>query len=210
MYLIGITGPIAVGKTTVAKLYKEMGAYLIDADNIGHKLLDMPDIKKQIVDIFGDGILGEGNKIDRSKLGKIVFESQEKIELLNAITEHHITSQVREKILELEDDGFPGILAIEAALLPKWELYKAMDLIILVDAPKWQRMNRLVRQRGLTQEDAEKRIAMQEDIFKNFHPKQALVVNNNGDFPEVHTNSMRAWLIIKENARQKALKEKET
>jgi dephospho-CoA kinase len=75
---------------------------------------------------------------------------------------------------------------------------------VLVEAPRWQRLNRLVRQLGYTQEEAERRIEAQEEIFKDFHPKKAIAVKNNGDMFELKTNALAAWLQIKDLARQKA------
>ena len=208
MFLVGITGPIAAGKTTVAKLYHEIGAYLLDADKIGHQLLEDPEIKQKIIETFGEEVLDAEGKIDRKKLGAIVFEDAEKLEKLNQIMEKPLVSALRERIIELDEYGYPGIVIVDAALLPKWDLVKAMDLVVLIDAPRWQRLNRLVRQLGYTQEEAERRIEAQEEIFKNFHPKKAIVVKNNGDMFELKTNALSAWLQIRELARQKAQRKK--
>ena len=207
MYLVGITGPIASGKTSVAKMYKEMGAYLIDADKIGHQLLERPDIKKRIIEEFGDEILTDKGKIDREKLGAIVFSDISRLEALNDIIQKPLVDIIKEQILELQESGFPGIVVIDAALLPKWDIVKLMDLVLVVDAPRWQRMNRLVRQRGLPQDEAERRIEVHEELFKEFFPKQTIVVKNNGDFMELRVQAMRAWLEIKDRIRQKAEKE---
>jgi len=207
MYLVGITGPIASGKTSVAKMYKEMGAYLIDADKIGHQLLERADIKKRIIEEFGDEILTEKGKIDREKLGAIVFSDISRLEALNDIIQKPLVDIIKEQILELQESGFPGIVVVDAALLPKWDIVKLMDLVLVVDAPRWQRMNRLVRQRGLPQDEAERRIEVHEELFKEFFPKQTIVVKNNGDFMELRVQAMRAWLEIKDRMRQKAEKE---
>ncbi|RKZ32708.1 dephospho-CoA kinase [bacterium] len=207
MYLVGITGPIASGKTSVAKMYKEMGAYLIDADKIGHQLLERPDIKKRIIEEFGDEILTDKGKIDREKLGAIVFSDISRLEALNDIIQKPLVDIIKEQILELQESGFPGIVIVDAALLPKWDIVKLMDLVLVVDAPRWQRMNRLVRQRGLPQDEAERRIEVHEELFKEFFPKQTIVVKNNGDFMELRVQAMRAWLEIKDRMRQKAEKE---
>jgi len=207
MYLVGITGPIASGKTSVAKMYKEMGAYLIDADKIGHQLLERPDIKKRIIEEFGDEILTEKGKIDREKLGAIVFSDISRLEALNDIIQKPLVDIIKEQILELQESGFPGIVVVDAALLPKWDIVKLMDLVLVVDAPRWQRMNRLVRQRGLPQDEAERRIEVHEELFKEFFPKQTIVVKNNGDFMELRVQAMSAWLEIKDRMRQKAEKE---
>lgn len=198
MYLIGITGMIASGKTTVAKLYKEMGAYLLDADKLAHEKLKNSAIKKRVVEAFGKEILGESADINRTRVAEIVFSDSEKLEELNTIMEKPITSALRDRIMELQEGGFPGVVAVDAAMLPRWNMVKAMDVIVLVEAPKWQLMNRLVRQRGLQQEDAERRIEAQENMFREFHPKQQLVVKNNGDFIELRTNAMQVWMEIKE------------
>ena len=194
---------IASGKSYVAKLYKEMGAYLLDADKIGHKLLNSNAIKKRIADAFGKEIFGDKGAIDRQKLADIVFCNKEKLMQLDDIMEKPITSVLRERIMELEDTGFPGIIAIDAALLPRWDLRNVMDMILLVEAPKWQLKNRLVRQRGLPADDAERRISAQDKLFENFHPKKSIVIKNNGDFIELRSNAMKVWMQIKELAQKK-------
>lgn len=203
MYLVGITGMIASGKTSVAKLYKDMGAYLLDADRIGHKLLRNSSVKKRISAVFGKEVFDDKGEVSREKLANVVFNDLEKLTQLDDIMGKLITSELREKILELQEGGFPGIVVIDAALLPRWELIDAMDMIIIVDAPKWQLMNRLVRQRGFSSDEAERRIAAQEPIFKNFHPKKSIIVKNNGDNIELRANAMAAWMEIKEYAKAK-------
>jgi dephospho-CoA kinase len=204
MYIVGVTGLIGSGKTQVARLYKDMGAYLIDADKLGHKLFKKSAVKKAIVEAFGNEIVGESDEIDRAKLAEIVFNDTKKLEQLDAIMEKPITQMIREKIFELQEFCFPGIIVVDAALLPKWEISKAMDVIILVESPKWQLMNRLTRQRGLSADDAENRIAAQVPLFKNFHPKTSSIVKNNGDMMELRSNAMHIWLEIKEQAKSKA------
>lgn len=204
MFLVGLTGAIASGKTTVAKMYKDMGAYHIDADKIGHNLLSQLSIKKKIVSTFGKEVLDEKGDIDRSKLGEIVFSNHENLEKLNSILEKSLTASIREKILELKESGYPGIVILEAALLPKWEIVSIMDYIVLVEAPRWQRQNRLVRQRGMKQEEADKRINAQEEIFKKFYPSKVMVVKNNGDIQELKANAMKVWLDLKKLAKLKS------
>ena len=203
MYLVGITGQIASGKTSVARMYKEMGAFLIDADKIGHKLLKDSEIKKQLVKEFGEEILDDDNEVIRDELGAKVFSSSDNLEAINKIMSKRIVSEIREVIAELQENRFPGIVVIDAALFPKWDIVKAMDIVILIEAPKWQRLNRLVRQRGLTPEDSNRRIDVQEELFKEFYPRQTIVVNNNGDFVGLRVQAMSAWLEIKDKTKEK-------
>lgn len=204
MFLVGLTGPIASGKSTVAKMYKDMGAYHIDADKIGHQLLNQTPIKKKVISVFGKEITDDKGEIDRGKLGEIVFSSADNLKKLDSILEENIIALLREKILELRESGYPGIVILEAALLPRWKIVSIMDYIVLVDAPRWQRQNRLVRQRGMRQEDADKRIDAQEEIFQKFYPSKVLVVKNNGDIQELKTNAMKVWLELRKLASSKS------
>ncbi len=206
MYLVGITGQIASGKTCVARMYKEMGAFLIDADKIGHELLKDSEIKKQLIKEFGEDILDDDNEVIRDELAAKVFSSSDNLEAINKIMSKRIVSEIREVIAELQENRFPGIVVIDAALFPKWDIVKAMDIVILIEAPKWQRLNRLVRQRGLTPEDSNIRIDVQEELFKEFYPRQTIVVNNNGDFVSLRVRAMSAWLEIKDKVKEKASK----
>src|SRR3989339_536748 len=101
--IIGLTGPMGSGKTKAAQILKEKGAYVIEADKIAHDLLDVPQVLKKIVKAFGPVILSN-KKIDRKKLGDLVFNNPKKLKILNGILHPLIIKEIKKKIM-IKDIG---------------------------------------------------------------------------------------------------------
>lgn len=198
MILVGVTGPIACGKTTVCNIFREMGAILIDADKMGHEVLEEPSIKIKMLDYFGEDVLGEDGKINRSRVADIVFSNDDALDKLNEITHPLLVKRLIASVDEMRSGGFPGIAVIDAAMLPYWpEILKQLDYLILVQSPKWQRANRLIQDRGMPQEHCERRMEVQEAIFDCITPQIDYIIKNNGDLMEIRGKAIKVWLDIK-------------
>lgn len=167
MLVVGLTGSIGSGKSTVAKMLKDYGFKIIDADEIVADLLKKPNEGYQeVVKFFGDEILDLNGEIDKAKVAKIVFNSAEKRNLLNSI----IHPMVNKKILEIleENKNTKEVYVLEIPLLaeilngkrPEALPYN-MKKIIVVDCPKELCIDRLVKLRNMSKEDAEKRYSAQ-------------------------------------------------
>ncbi|HNU80250.1 MAG TPA: dephospho-CoA kinase, partial [Bacillota bacterium] len=115
--VIGLTGGIASGKSTVSAKLKELGAAVIDADLLARDVVRKGEIAyNKIVQCFGADILLPGGDIDRKKLGDIVFSDKEKLELLNSITHPEIINRMKERIQELKAEG-AKVIVVDAAIL---------------------------------------------------------------------------------------------
>jgi len=159
MKIIGITGYAGSGKSTIAKILKNLGYYVIDLDEVGHHLLKDRNIINELVKSFGEDIL-KNNQIDRNALAKIVFNSKEKLELLNSILHPRIKDYVINEINKLDEE----IIFIDGALIEKIGLNEICDYIILIDSPEDLRLKRLVEYRGLSYEKAKNIINSQKDL----------------------------------------------
>jgi dephospho-CoA kinase len=127
--LITITGKIGSGKSTIAKLFSEIGCNVISADDLGHKLIQESRIKKKIVDVFGNTILKNG-KIDRKRLGEIVFSDNKMLKLLDSIVHPLLIKKIRKSIINKK------INVLDAALFYELKLEKISDIVILVKSKK--------------------------------------------------------------------------
>lgn len=198
MTLVAVTGQTGAGKTTFCSIFQEIGAKFIDADKIGHKLHENPIIKEQIVEKFGEDILSEDGNIDRTALGRIVFSGRKHREKLDAIMQKPLTDVIEARIMEIRDHGFPGIVVLDAALLPRWKnLHKLTDFTVMIEAPKWQRIARLEESRGMNPEEAEKRIEAMEGLYDDFYPMIDYEVKNSGNMEEFRAKVIKVWLDIK-------------
>ncbi|NQV08753.1 dephospho-CoA kinase [Candidatus Woesearchaeota archaeon] len=133
--IIALTGKLGSGKTTVANIFESLGANIISADKLGHELLTKENIKKKLVENFGEDIL-ESNNINRKKLAEVVFNDLDNLKTLNSI----IHPLLKRKILE---NIKPGLNIIDAALYYKLELETVSDKTILVECTEDKVLKRL-------------------------------------------------------------------
>ncbi len=189
-FVIGIGGNIGSGKTTLAKMFQEFGAKLVDADKIGWSLLKKS--KKEyikIVKTFGKAILDKNNNIDRKKLGEIVFNQPNKLQMLNRIVHPTLLTKVRQDIRKEK-----GIIVLDAALLFNWGLEKEMDASILVSATKELKIKRS-KKLGITKKAVEERLARQ--IPETMMVKKAdFIVRNNGSNQELKQTALEMWQLF--------------
>lgn len=162
MINVGLTGGIATGKSLVSKFFKELGAYIIDYDQVSREIVE-PDQNawKRIVEYFGDDILKSDRSIDREKLGKIVFDDPEKRKELEAITHPEIFIEVRRRVSDIKKADSDALIIQDIPLLFEAKLEKTVDKIIVVRTSAAIQKKRLMDRDGFSESDAEKRLKAQ-------------------------------------------------
>ena len=152
MVVIGLTGNLGTGKTEVAQMLAELGAVIINADELGHDLLQHhTQAYTKILTAFGKSILKHNGEIDRKKLGRIVFADAEALNKLNRIMHPRIYEIVIQKIEEYRRAG-TGVVVLEAALLIEAGWRPLLDQLWVTTAPKSTIVRRLKKSRGLSKE----------------------------------------------------------
>lgn len=192
--VIGLTGTIASGKSTTAAYFSEkFGIPVIDADKVGHDVLRDKKIIDKITAVFGKDICGADGEIDRARLGKAVFADEEKRQRLNAITHPAICDRIRRQIRQEQEreDGRP-FLMVEAIELLRSELKDMADEVWVVYADPAVRQQRMMAERGLTQEAASARIESQWDDT-TYRNRADRVFNGNGTKEELWRQCDRAY-----------------
>jgi len=152
---VGLTGSIATGKSSVANMLKELGVYIIDADEIAHDALKKTEKPyKQILDVFGSNILDEQGNIDRKKLGSIVLNDKQKLAVLESII-HPYVQQKRKEIEEsiLQNDR-NAVIIYDVPLLFEKHLENSFDKIIVVYVPKDIQIKRLMKRQNISYDEA--------------------------------------------------------
>ena len=161
MLRVGLTGGIASGKSTVAGMLRELDCSVLDADTLGHELLEQgQDAYNDVVREFGREILDAHGNVDRGKLGQIIFADAQKRARLNQILHPRILDVVRKWFAAQAHPGGPELAVVEAALIIEAGYNKELDRVIVCWCPPEQQLQRLV-ERGLTAEQAKQRIAAQ-------------------------------------------------
>lgn len=155
--IIGITGSIACGKSTVSNYLKSKGYIVIDADKIGHEALDDDYVKEKLILAFGNEIL-EDNKINRQKLGELVFGNSSNLNVLNSI----IHPEIRKKILQkIDKNNDKELIFIDVALLFEAKFDDLVDKIIVVYVDKNTQLTRLMKRNSISKKEALSRIVSQ-------------------------------------------------
>jgi dephospho-CoA kinase len=189
MPVIGLIGGIGSGKSEVAARLAERGVGVIDADLVGHELLDTPEVRSEIVDRFGTGVLKDSTidgtlspRIDRGALASIVFADAGARHALEAI----LHPRMRERFLATIEAAWhagasrPRALALDAAVLLEAGWDDLCDLVVFVDAPRATRLDRVARQRGWTLETLKSREQAQWPCELK-RDRADLIINNDGD-----------------------------
>ena len=172
-----ITGSIASGKSTVSNLLKERGFSVIDADVIAHEQLEI--CKCEIVEFFGEQILDEAGKIDRQKLGTIVFNDPKKLKILEQILHPKIKGEILSRAVKLECLGQVYFVDIPL-FFEKEDRYTEFKNIAVIYAPKELLLSRLMNRNGLKLEEAKARVELQMDIEQK-RKKANFIIDNSGD-----------------------------
>ncbi len=190
---IGLTGGIATGKSTVAKLLTEKGAMLIDLDRIAREVVSpgQPALE-QIVGQFGQALLQPDGTLDRKRLGGIVFADPDKRKQLESITHPAIRAVMRERMQENKRLHPDRLTVVDVPLLYESRLAAEFDRVVVVYVPRVEQLQRLMARDKLSQEDAEKRLAAQMDIeekraFADF------VIDNSGSPESTALQVERLW-----------------
>jgi len=161
MLRVGLTGGIASGKSTVAAMLRELDCPVLDADTLGHELLEQgQEAFNEVVREYGQQVLDAYGKVDRGKLGQIIFADASKRARLNQILHPRILDVVRRWFAALAQAGGPELAVVEAALIMEAGYNKELDRVIVCWCPAEQQLQRLV-ERGLAAEQAKLRIAAQ-------------------------------------------------
>ncbi|MGB2800568.1 MAG: dephospho-CoA kinase [Dehalococcoidia bacterium] len=192
IFIIGLTGGILSGKSTVARMLVEKGAGHIDADKMGHEAYE-PHTKtwQKVVDAFGTGILKDSEEIDRQKLGDIVFNDPESLARLNRIVHPQIGRLVVEELEKLRSKGV-DVVVIEAILLIEARWTNIVDEVWVTVAPEETVLKRLQNRSGLNEEQARARIRAQ--LSSEERAKYGdVVINTDCDLSEVRATVDELW-----------------
>ncbi len=188
-YVIGLTGNIAMGKSAVRKLLEHFGAYTIDADGLAHQTM-APGAPAYlpVIETFGRWVLDQEGKIDRSKLGAVVFSHPEALARLEAIT-HPLVGQGIDTLISRAKQP---IIVIEAIKLLEGKLADKVDTIWVVDCAPELQLRRLIEKRGMSEQEARKRIEGQNSQRDKL-ARANVVITNNGTPQELWAQVEAEW-----------------
>jgi dephospho-CoA kinase len=191
--VIGLSGGIGSGKSSVAAILAELGARVIDADQIGHEVY-RPGTEgfRRVVDAFGPGVVGADGTIDRTALGRIVFADPAALARLNAIVHPLIVEELRRRIAAALEEPSDRPVVVEAAVLAEEGWWGLFDRLWVVSVSPATAIARVTASRGLTREEVQRRLAAQmADAERRRHAD--VVIENEGSREELRARVEEAW-----------------
>ncbi len=191
--MIGLTGGIGSGKSTAAQMLGDLGAGVIDADRVGHRIY-LPDTPawREIVEAFGAGVMAPDRAIDRSKLGPIVFSDPKALQTLNQITHGKIFAYIQGQIDYIQSHEPDGVVVVEAAILLEAGWQALVEQLWVVVAEEDVVISRLQIYKNFTEEQARARLKAQlSNEERMAHADQ--IIWNNGELPALRQAVEAAW-----------------
>lgn len=193
--ILGLTGGIATGKSTVSHYFKELGIPVIDAD-VGSRIIVEPgtDGLKKIVSHFGENILNLDGTLDRKGLGKIVFDDKIQLAKLNFILEENIRVWILNQLSDCLKKN-PKLIVLDIPLLYEKDYLSVVDLVMVVATTKEIQLKRLIERDNLTGKAAEARISTQLPILDKVKRADKVIDNNDS----IDFTKRQVYLWLKEN-----------
>jgi len=195
---VGLTGGIATGKSEVGKVFSEEGAFLLDADAVGHALM-MPGTEgyREIRQAFGEGILTPDSAIDRGRLGTLVFRDSASRLRLNEILHPLILEEEQRQIREFARRSLQGGIAVtQAALLVETGVHERYDRLVVTHCSPETQIRRLVARDGLSEDEAASRIRAQGDPGAKIRLADYLI-DTTGSLDATRNQARRAYVALR-------------
>jgi len=206
--LVGLTGGIGTGKSTVAAMLAARGAVVIDADRLAREVVEPGEpTLARIVQEFGPEVLGPDGRLDRKALGALVFADPARRRRLEALTHPPIRARLDARLEALARAGFRGVVVVDAPLLVESGLHRAMDRLVVVTADEATQLARLMARDGLDRAEALRRIRSQMPLAAKARLADH-VIDNSGDRAATEAQVERLWAALEaEGARRAAARE---
>ena len=193
MVVIGVTGGVGTGKSTVTHMFKQLGAVVLDADSIAHQVMEPKRLAwRQVVRAFGEGILNDDQTINRAQLATRVFADAEARARLERIIHPHVLREIRQRLRRLARSRRIKAAVLDVPLLVEAGAHRLVDALVVVTAPPDIQRRRIRERRGWSAEEAESRIGAQWALSAKAALADHVIDNGNG-VDATRTQVKRIW-----------------
>ncbi len=193
MKVIGLTGGIGSGKSTVSRMLRCLGAKVIDADSIAREVVEVgrPALD-EIKTTFGEDYILPSGELDRKKLGSLVFGNKDKLDQLNGITHPRIMKEIASQIDQFKDDDRYRCVVVDCALLFEMKMEDLVEETWLVSLERKAQMERIMNRDQMTQEEAENRINAQMALSDK-EKRASRIIDNSREVSRTHEQVLELW-----------------
>lgn len=198
MLVIGLTGGMGAGKSTVARLFEDLGAHVVDADAIAREVVEPGEpALERIAAEFGQDVLTDDGALDRAAMAAIVFSDRDRLATLEGITHPAIRDRIEQRLAEHAgaDDAGERIVVLDHPLLVETGLAEDLEVVVVVTAPEDLRVDRLAEGRGIDEDDARARMRNQAADEQRTAAATHVIVND-GDLDDLAARVEAVWVSV--------------
>ncbi|MDU6112801.1 MAG: dephospho-CoA kinase [Paeniclostridium sordellii] len=197
MLVIGLTGNIGCGKSSLSKILKDNSLDIIDADIISREIMSNNKLLEEVFQVFGEDVKDKDGTLNRKKLASIVFSDDKKLIALNDITHPAIKNEIKRRIKDIENKG-RNIVIVDAALLIEGKFLDLIDKLIVITCDEKEQLNRVMDRDNSNIDEALNRISsqMSQDEKVKFGD---YIIDNSGSLEELNYKANKLITYIKEN-----------
>ena len=198
---IGVTGGIGGGKSAVCSIFAHLGVPVLYADNIAKELSSTDsNIRKKLIGLLGESAFQVDGSLNRSFIASKIFSNKSLQQKVESIIHPRVEKEIERKIKELERHG-ENIVIVEAALIYESGLHKKLDAVIVVDADESERINRVRKRDGVSEDAVRSRMIAQLDVSKKLK-KADYIIYNNGTLNELESKVQFLYIVFKQLANE--------
>ncbi|CEJ72537.1 dephospho-CoA kinase [[Clostridium] sordellii] len=197
MLVIGLTGNIGCGKSSLSKILKDNSLDIIDADIISREIMSNNKLLEEVFQVFGEDVKDKDGTLNRKKLASIVFSDDKRLIALNDITHPAIKNEIKRRIKDIENKG-RNIVIVDAALLIEGKFLDLIDKLIVITCDEKEQLNRVMDRDNSNMDEALNRISsqMSQDEKVKFGD---YIIDNSGSLEELNYKANKLITYIKEN-----------
>ncbi len=201
--VVGVTGGIGCGQTTVSRLFESFGAKVIQADLVAHEVLRRDrNVKRELRKAFGDSIFFGNGRLNRQALAAIAFQDESKTQRLNRIVHPRMVAEIIEQIEKARESGRYQVIVVDAALIYELNLEHMFDAVVVVGARMGKRIQRIKKRDGISSREISDRIQKQIPIEDKMKWGD-FVIENNGTLKELEAQARKVYESLKKMAQRK-------
>lgn len=190
--IVGITGGMGSGKSSFARKLEELGAKRIDADRVGHRVIERPEILRDLLAAFGEDLINPAGELNRRELGRRAFADEVSCTRLNQIVHPLLEKELKNQIDRARNPGSENVVVVDAALIFEWGDLQRFDVIVVVDAKEEVRIERLIRGGMISEAEVRRRMACQMPVEEKT-ARADWVVENNGSLQDLRREAEHLW-----------------